>query len=268
MMNMRISLFVLCLMGILLPVAPVSAGANSCASQISGPWTFTDTVLYGPGTGTSYSFNVTLVLHGSSVAAAGDLAFTGSLSGCTLKATFGQGNASGTFNWQFDQGGRTFTGTFASPSYQNGGSSNGTKLPDTRASYPYVVPVGDFDVSLPSSGPFNATSSDIVTDANFYVTVSVKNSRGTGLESTDLDFDLKLVDSRGVAHSPVYCSDCPNLFGDYGSASLVPGGPTTGNAYFKLPTGATPVSVLFQPFLSATSANFCLNPADFPGSCR
>jgi S1-C subfamily serine protease len=105
-----------------------SASQQTCLRSLDGVWQFTDYIRYGKGVGEKYNFQVRLSHQGQSVTGSGDLSIRGQLSGCTLTATFGQGQGSGQFSWTFDASGARFAGTFSAPSSSNGGDSIGSRV--------------------------------------------------------------------------------------------------------------------------------------------
>ncbi len=129
------------------------AGAGGWgAIDLSGSWQITDGVTYGPGSGQSFSFTITLSQRGTAFSGAGDgLSISGTVSGATLHAEYAQDNGSdGTFDWVLAPDGDSFNGTFTNSS-GNGGTSSGQRLSATFAAAqanekpPAAVPADDAD---------------------------------------------------------------------------------------------------------------------------
>jgi hypothetical protein len=107
--------------------APVPSVAPAGVPNVAGQWVFTDTVQFGPGTGSAFTFRVLLRQDGVRVTGSGDLSLEGEMVDSTLRATFRQGTGTGTFVWTFNAEGTAFTGTFNSIWAGNGGESTGSR---------------------------------------------------------------------------------------------------------------------------------------------
>jgi hypothetical protein len=110
------------------PSPTAAAAAPADIPTVGGQWVFTDTIQYGAGTGSAYTFRVRLQQDGARVTGTGDLALEGVLEGSTLRATFRQGSGTGEFLWTFNGDGTAFTGTFNSTWAGNGGDSTGSRV--------------------------------------------------------------------------------------------------------------------------------------------
>jgi hypothetical protein len=93
---------------------------------VTGTWEFTDTIRYGPETGSSYLFRITLSQQGALVRGSSDaFTLTGVLNGRTLLATYGEATGN-QFAWTFSADGESFSGTYTNI-VGNGGDSVGRR---------------------------------------------------------------------------------------------------------------------------------------------
>jgi hypothetical protein len=134
------------------PRPAATAAPDAGAADVSGTWQITDGVTYGPGSGQSFNFTVTLSQQGARFSGSGDgLSIGGTVNGATLHAEYTQDNGTnGTFDWTLAPDGDTFAGTFTNSS-GNGGTSSGQRLSAAFAvapsneKPPAAVPVGEAD---------------------------------------------------------------------------------------------------------------------------
>lgn len=135
------------------PVAtatPDRSAFTEPAADLSGSWQITDDVSYGPGSGQSFSFSVTLRQQGTAFSGTGDgLSISGTVNGFSLHADYVQDNGSGgSFDWTLAPDGASFSGSFTNSS-GNGGASSGQRLSATFAASPSnekppsAAPVGE-----------------------------------------------------------------------------------------------------------------------------
>jgi hypothetical protein len=120
---------------------PAQGGA---VPNLAGTWSIVDTVQYGPGTGSSFPFTLSIRQNGSQISGSGDgLTLSGVISGDTVTVVYSQDNGSkGMFRWTVDPGGTVLQGSFDNSS-GNGGASAGRR-------------VGAQAVTFTSTGPSTA----------------------------------------------------------------------------------------------------------------
>jgi hypothetical protein len=114
------------------PPRPTPAQPQNRPQQtpdLSGEWLITDTVSYGPGTGSSFPFDLSLTQQGSQLSGGGNgLQLSGVIDGATVSASYSQSNGTtGTFSWTAGADGNTLAGSFTNSS-GNGGDSVGQRL--------------------------------------------------------------------------------------------------------------------------------------------
>lgn len=140
-----------------------------------GDWEITDYLRYGPESGKSFSFRISFTQNGTQVTGTGSgLSISGSLDGRTLRATYRQGNTTGSFVWTVTRDGSRLEGAFTN-SIGNGGNSYGRRLNGA------VISVDQATIVVIGPNGFN---SQVRLGSTFYVCFTVSRRSDVTITSS------------------------------------------------------------------------------------